>query len=117
MKTPRHFRKKLPSIISKYLTVHPVQQKTGFTMRLSPAWSGAGQMEAHDFEEMLKRVAEPNAPEGSTSNGMRWYLKETELNVVDSAETTKEDAAAEKTAKFITEFLKKHPETRGRSLQ
>ena len=44
-------------------------------------------MEAHDFDEMLKSVAEPNAPEGSTSNGMRWYLKETELNAVDSAET------------------------------
>ena len=56
----------------------------------------AGQMEAHNFEEILGRVAERNKPEGSTGNGLRWYLKETELNAVDSAETIKEDAAYEK---------------------
>jgi hypothetical protein len=73
----------------------------------------AKQMEAHNFEELLKRVAEPIAPEGSIGNGIRWYLKETELNAVDTAETNKEDSAAEKVGAFITSFLQKNPEQEG----
>jgi len=107
------FSQKVTAIIREYLNTHPGTTKDRIYDEVVSRMVRAGQMEAHNFEELLIRVAEPNKPEGSTSNGLRWYLKETELTAVDTAETAKEDAAAEKVAKFITEFLKKHPEDEG----
>lgn len=107
------FSQKVTAIIRDYLSAHPGTTKDRIYDEVVSRMVRAGQMEAHNFEEILGRVADPNKPEGSTGNGLRWYLKETELNAVDSAETIKEDAAAEKVAKFITEFLKKHPEDEG----
>jgi len=107
------FSQKATAIIREYLISHPGTTKDRVYDELVSRMVRAGQMEAHNFEELLGRVAEPNKPEGSTGNGLRWYLKETELNAVDSAETIKEDSAAEKVAKFITEFLMKHPEDEG----
>jgi len=104
---------KIVTIIRDFICSHPGTTKDRIYDEVVSRMVRAGQMEAHNFEEILGRVAEPNKPEGSTGNGLRWYLKETELNAVDSAETIKEDAAAEKVAKFITEFLKKHPEDEG----
>jgi DNA modification methylase len=107
------FSQKVAAIIRDYLSVHPGTTKDRIYDEVVSRMVRAGQMEAHNFEELLGRVAEPNKPEGSTGNGLRWYLKETELNAVDSAETIKEDAAYEKMAKFVTEFLQKHPENEG----
>jgi DNA modification methylase len=107
------FSQKVTVIIREYLTSHPGSPKDRIYDEVVSRMVRAGQMEAHNFEEILGRVAEPNKPEGSTGNGLRWYLKETELNAVDSAETIKEDAAYEKIANFVTEFLKKHPENEG----
>lgn len=80
-----------------------------------------GQMEAHDFDELLRTVAEEvktplkrdllrnGEPNGFGSNEMgRWYLKETELVIADAAENAREDAAAEKIGAFIKGFLKKN---------
>jgi DNA modification methylase len=107
------FSQKVIAIIRDYLIVHPGTTKDRIYDEVVSRMVRAGQMEAHNFEDLLKRVAEPNKPEGSTGNGLRWYLKETELNAVDSAETIKEDAAYEKMANFVTEFLKKNPENEG----
>jgi DNA modification methylase len=107
------FFQKVAAIIRDYLISHPGVTKDRIYDEVVSRMVRAGQMEAHNFEEILGRVAEPNRPEGSTGNGLRWYLKETELNAVDSAETIKEDTAYEKMAKFVTEFLQKHPENEG----
>ena len=107
------FSQKVMGIIRDYLIAHPGTTKDRIYDEVVSRMVRAGQMEAHNFEEILGRVAEPNKPEGSTGNGLRWYLKETELNAVDSAETIKEDAGYEKMAKFVMEFLKKHPENEG----
>ena len=107
------FFQKVAAIIRDYLIAHPGATKDRIYDEVVSRMVRAGQMEAHNFEEILGRVAEPNKPEGSTGNGLRWYLKETELNAVDSAETIKEDTAYEKMAKFVTEFLQKHPENEG----
>ena len=107
------FSQKVTAIIRDYLIVHPGMTKDRIYDEVVSRMVRAGQMEAHNFEEILGRVAEPNKPEGSTGNGLRWYLKETELNALDSAETIKEDTAYEKMATFVTEFLQKHPENEG----
>jgi len=107
------FAQKVTTIIRDCLSTHPGTTKDRIYDEVVSRMVRAGQMEAHNFEDLLKRIAEPIAPEGSTSNGLRWYLKETELNAIDSAETIKEDASAEKVTKFIIEFLKKHPENEG----
>lgn len=107
------FSEKITIIIREYLSIHPGSPKDRIYDEVVSRMLRAGQMEAHNFEELLGRVADPNKPEGSTGNGVRWYLKETELNAVDSAEAMKEDAAYEKISKFVTEFLKKNPETEG----
>jgi hypothetical protein len=104
---------KIITIIRDFLGAHPGTTKDRIYDEVVSRMVRAGQMETHNFEDLLGRVAEPNKPEGSTGNGLRWYLKETELNAVDSAETMKEDAAYEKISKFVTEFLKKNPENEG----
>jgi len=79
-------------------------------------------MEAHDFEGLLRQVAEevkepikktlydyedPNI--FSTHEISRWYLKKTEFAETDAAESAKEDAAAKKVEKFIENKLKEQP--------
>jgi hypothetical protein len=84
-----------------------------------------GQMEAHDFDALLKTIAEEvqqpvkedlfrdKEPDLSRSHVQsRWYLKEN-ADQVDQAEQGKEDAAAARLAKFISEYLKKNPEQEG----
>ena len=69
----------------------------------------SGRMEAHNFEELLTQVAE----QVRDTELSRWYLKETEMAVVDAAESAKEDAAAKKVSKFIADWLKQHPADEG----
>jgi len=107
------FSEKVIAIIRDYLIAHPGAPKDRIYDEVISRMVRAGQMEAHNFEEVLGRVAEANKPEGSTGNGVRWFLKETELNTVDSSETIKEDAAYEKIAKFVAEYLTKNPENEG----
>jgi hypothetical protein len=83
-------------------------------------------MEAHNFEELLSQVAEEvrqpvpdnlfenKRPELFGSHEMsRWYLKESEITAVDSAESAKEDAAARNVRDFILAYLAKNPGTEG----
>jgi len=83
-------------------------------------------MEPHNFEAILRTVAEEiKTPvkkdlfrdEDQNIFGRhevsRWYLKETELLVSDSAETAREDAAAENLAGFMEKYLMEHPGEEG----
>jgi 16S rRNA G966 N2-methylase RsmD len=112
-------------IIQDFLTAHPGATKDRVYDALVSSMVRKGQMEAHDFESLLKSVADEvqqpvkddlfrnKAPDlwGSHVQS-RWYLKET-ADQVDHAEQAKEDAAAAHLGKFISEYLKKKPELEG----
>ena len=85
----------------------------------------AGKMEAHDFNALLRSVAEEvqepvkenlfdnKEPDLFGSHiSSRWYLKET-ADEVDRAEQVKEDAAAARLEKYMAAHLRKHPEDEG----
>jgi hypothetical protein len=84
-----------------------------------------GKMEAHDFNALLRGVAEEvqepvkknlfenKEPDlfGSHIHS-RWYLKET-ADELDQAEQEKEDSAAARLESFIVKHLREHPEDEG----
>ena len=85
----------------------------------------AGKMEAHDFNALLRSVAEEvrepvkenlfdnKEPDLFGSHiSSRWYLKET-ADELDTAEQEKEDAAAARLEKHMAAHLRKHPEDEG----
>lgn len=114
------FNEKVRQIIRDYLGANPGITKDRIYDEVVSRMVRSGQMEAHNFDELLRQVAEEvktpvmkNLFEqkdadlfGSHELG-RWYLKEDELTVADAAETAREDAATEKLGVFIKEFLKK----------
>lgn len=115
------FNEKFIKIINEYLTINPGSTKDRIYDEVVSRMVRAGTMEAHNFEELLKQVADeirepvkknlydnkdPNL--FGTHEISRWYLKETELDITDSAESAKEDAAAEIVSEFIEKYLKKH---------
>ncbi|MDT4896816.1 MAG: hypothetical protein QOH25_1893 [Acidobacteriota bacterium] len=115
------FNEKVYVIIRDYLITNPGSSKDRIYDEVVSRMVSAGIMEAHDFNELLTQIAmevrEPlsgNAPDDQghnvsiSSRTGRWYLKETEMAVVDSAESAKEDAAAASIKSFITEHLTKH---------
>lgn len=119
------FREKLHMIVREYLTAHPGSTKDRIYDEVVSRMVRTGQMEAHNFEDLLRQVAdeikepvkmnlfeheEPNL--FGTHEIGRWYLKETET-VVDKAENAKEDAAAQHVGRFIRDWLEKHPEKEG----
>ena len=120
------FNDKVRHIIREYTGINPGSTKDRIYDDVVSRMVRSGQMEAHDFDELLRQVAEEvktpvmkNLFEqkdadlfGSHEVG-RWYLKETELTVTDEAENAREDAVAEKIITFIEEYLKKHPGDEG----
>jgi hypothetical protein len=113
------------SVIRDYLTAHPGSTKDRVYDAVISNLVQKGKMEAHDFEALLKSVAEEvqqPVKEDLFSNKepdlfgshvqSRWYLKET-ADEVDHAELAKEDAAATRLSKFICDYLKKNPELEG----
>jgi len=120
------FNEKVRSIIAEYLEAHPGSTKDRIYDEVVSRMVRAGQMEPHNFEELLRQVAEEvreplkknlfeNQPPNlfGTHEVGRWYLKETEISLHDEAESAKEDAAAEKMQAFIAKYLKEHPESEG----
>lgn len=112
-------------IIKDYLTNHPGASKDRIYDAVVGCMVRKGQMEAHDFDSLLKSVAEEvqqpikqdlfrnkEADLWGSHVQTRWYLKET-ADQVDHAEQVKEDAAAARLSKFIGEYLKKKPELEG----
>ena len=125
-KDVKTFNEKIQQIIRDYLGTNPGSTKDRIYDEVVSRMVRSGQMEAHDFDERLRSVAEevktpikkdifqnedPNL--FGTHEVVRWYLKETELVVIDAAENAREDAAAEKVVSFITGHLKKHPGDEG----
>lgn len=116
---PRTFREKVYIIIREYLSANPGATKDRIYDEVVSRMVRRGQMEAHNFDELLKQVAEEvkepvkkNLFENQepdlfgTHEVRRWYLKESELDVVDEAETAKEDKASKSVAGFIEKWLK-----------
>ena len=102
------FNEKVCQIIRDYLSANPGSTKDRIYDEVVSRMVRSGQMEAHDFSELLSQVAEETRVERERGQGGRWYLKETELAVADAAETGREDKAAEKLGAFIKGHLKKH---------
>jgi 16S rRNA G966 N2-methylase RsmD len=112
-------------VVRDFLTRHPGATKDRIYDELVSRLVGSRSMEAHDFDRLLKSVAEEvqqpvkedlfrnKEPDlwGSHVQS-RWYLKET-ADQVDQAEQAKEDAAATRLSKFMGEHLKKRPELEG----
>ncbi|MEI7557061.1 DNA methyltransferase [Candidatus Chlorohelix sp.] len=120
------FREKAQTIIRDYLLANPGTSKDRVYDEVVSRMVRAGQMEAHNFDELLRQVAEEvrepvrkNLWEDETPNLFgtheigRWYLKETETVVLDTAEAEKEEAAAQRATIFIKEWIKKHPNSEG----
>ena len=122
---PGNFQDAARSVIRDFLTAHPGSTKDRVYDAVISNLVQKGKMEAHDFDALLKSVAEevqqpvkedlfrnkePDLWGSHVQN--RWYLKET-ADQVDQAEQAKENAAAIRLAKFIGEDLKKNPEQEG----
>ena len=120
------FSEKVRQIIREYLGAHPGASNDRIYDEVVSSMVRSGRMEAHDFDELLRQVAEEvktpvrkdlfrneEANLFGTHEVGRWYLKETELAVSDEAETAKEDAAAERIGAFIKEYIKKNPDEEG----
>jgi len=112
-------------LIREFLTAHPGAPKDRIYDELVSRMVRKGQMEAHDFEALLRSVAEEvrqpvkedlfddKAPDLFGSHvTSRWYLKET-ADQIDRAEQEKEDGAAERLEKYMATYLKKNPEHEG----
>ena len=101
----RSFREIASQLLRDFLTKHPGSTKDRVYDHLVSRMVQSGKMEAHDFEALLRTVAE-EASEG------RWYLKET-ADHLDQAEQTKEDGAPRGLQSSWPRYLKKHPEQDG----
>ena len=123
---PRTFNEKVHAVIREYLEKYPGATKDRIYDEVVSHMVRAGKMEAHDFEGLLKQVAEevkepvkktlyenedPNI--FGTHEISRWYLKDAEFVETDSAESAKEDDAADKVERFIEKKLTEHPELEG----
>ncbi|MFH0958332.1 MAG: hypothetical protein V1897_06475 [Pseudomonadota bacterium] len=116
------FNEKVCSVICNYLESYPGATKDRIYDEVVIHMVHSGRMEAHDFDGLLRQVAEevkepvkktffenedPNL--FGTHEVSRWYLKETQFAEVDAAESAKEDGAADKMEVFMTKKLKEQP--------
>lgn len=100
------FQDKIRTIIREHLLAYPGATKDRVYDEVISRMVRSGQMEAHNFDEIIRQVAEPAGTAGNGSE--RWYLKENELDETDKAEAEKEDGAAERIRAFIGDYLKEH---------
>jgi 16S rRNA G966 N2-methylase RsmD len=116
------FGEKLRALISDFLSSNPGVTKDRIYDHVVSRMVRAGTMQAHNFEAELGQVAESvrenvkrnlfedKDPDLFGSHEVvRWYLKSTQLDVVDSGESAKEDQAAEKLGGFIEKKVKASP--------
>jgi 16S rRNA G966 N2-methylase RsmD len=116
------FAVRVRALIADFLSTNPGSAKDDIFDHVVGRMVRAGTMEAHNFEEHLAQVAEPvrepvrkNLFEDKdpdlfgTHEVVRWYLKSTLLDVVDAAESVREDRAAEKLRSFIQTRLDASP--------
>lgn len=120
------FREETLEIIYDYLEAYPGSTKDRVYDEVVSRLVRAGRMEAHNFEELLRQVAEeirepirkdlfrnedPNL--FGTHEISRWYLRESQIDIIDTAESAKEDFAAENVHIFVEKHLTEHPEKEG----
>ena len=104
------FQEKVELIIRDELIHQPGQKKDRIYDAVVARMVARGELEHHNFDEILAKVAD----EARDQVGFgRWYLKEDELEVIDAAETAKEDAAAQKIRSFIESHQRKYPGEEG----
>lgn len=120
----RTFRELAHEVIREFLTAHPGSEKDRIYDHLVSRMVRKGEMEAHDFDALLKIVAEEvrETVKRGTVDGKdadvgshelsRWYLKET-ADHIDRAEQEKESYLAESLERFMRGYLSKHPEAEG----
>lgn len=114
-----YFSLKVHGIIRDHLATHPGTTKDRIYDEVVSRMVRSGQMEAHNFEELLSQVAieskepvkknlfENEEPDVfGTHEISRWYLKETELAITDTAESEKEDESAREIAAFVSKKIK-----------
>lgn len=116
------FSARVRELICDFLSMYPGTTKDRVYDHVVSSMVRAGAMQAHNFEELLSQVAEPvreavkkNLFEEKdpdlfgTHEVVRWYLKSTQLDVVDAAESAKEDGAAERLSTCISTKLEASP--------
>lgn len=107
------------AVLVEALTAHPGSTADRLYDELVSRLVRQGKFERHDFDALLRSVAEPVSeprmktlfePEPpnlfGTHEVVRWYLKAT-ADVQDEAETTKEEAAAARLESFMVEKMKR----------
>ena len=122
----RTFSEKVHVLIRDYLTAHPGSTKDHIYDEVVSRMVRAGQMQAHNFDELLAQVAEPvrepvkknlfeNEPPNlfGTHETVRWFLKENAAVEPDAAEAAREDVVARKLGTFMQEYLREDPEHTG----
>lgn len=101
------FNEKVHQIIRDYLGANPGSTKDRIYDDVVSRMVRSGQMEAHDFDELLHQVAVEGKSERTNGReAERWYLKDTELDIQDETESAKEDAAARVLADVMIRRLK-----------
>jgi DNA modification methylase len=93
------FRELAGQVIRDYLQANPGSTKDRVYDELVSRMVRAGTMQAHNFDELLREVAEEATVAGGGSS--RWYLKEAEETQLDASEQQAEDKAAAVMNKFI----------------
>lgn len=107
------FNEKVLTIIKDYLNIHPGTTKDRIYDDVVSRMVRSGRMEPHNFDALLTRIANSSNSEGVSDKIDHWYLKGSELEVEDSTESAKEDAAAAKLKIYMTKWLKDHPSDEG----
>lgn len=113
------------AVLIEALTNHPGSTADRLYDELVSRMVRKGQFERHDFDEVLRSVAEPvsearmqnlfeKEPPNlfGTHEVVRWYLKAT-VDVVDEAESAKETAVANRLEAFMGRYLAENPEEPG----
>ena len=120
------FAQKVHAIIRDYLSTHPGSSKDRIYDEVVSRMVRRGQMEAHNFDELLRQVAdevkkpvrknlfEYKDPDlFGTHEVSHWYLKEGDPAQEDESEIAREDAAAKKLDQFMKKWLKDNPHKEG----
>ncbi|MGV8120128.1 MAG: DNA methyltransferase [Candidatus Xenobiia bacterium LiM19] len=115
------FNEKVRALIADYLEANPGATKDRIYDEVVSKMVRRGEMEPHNFQEILAQVAEPvKEPVSHGQNGSagavertRWYLKESGLTITDATEQAKEDEASVVIEGFLKKWHREHPDAEG----
>ena len=101
------FQQAARTVLAKALIEHPGATADRLYDQLVSQLVRNGQFERHNFDELLRSVAEESPPDSG-----RWYLLE-DADQVDEAESGKEGAAAVRLESYIKQYLDDNPGEQG----